>query len=139
MEKLENEKKNFVVEFFRPAWNAHLWLEDKLKIYGAYTLLIVPFLVFVLVAQLDYANNRKKKDISALSPKKIELYNVLIKKDIELSKESSRHFNNAEFASYKETEKQRNENWKQLSVILDEAPSKSWAYRMYVALGIIKG
>lgn len=139
MEKLKDEKKNFVVEFFRPVWNAHMWLEKKLKLYGAYTLLAVPFLVFVLVAQLDYANNRKKKDISALTPEKIEQYNVLIKKDIELANKSDRHFNNAEFASYKEIEKQRQENWKQVSVILNEAPSKSWAYNLYLKLGIIKG
>lgn len=140
MEKLKNEKKHFVVEFFRPAWNAHIWLEEKLKIYGvAYTLLIVPFLVFILVAQLDYANHRYKKDISALTPEKIERYHALIKKDIELANIGDWHFNNAEFASYQEIRKQRDENWKQVSVILNEAPSKSWAYNLYLKLGIIKG
>lgn len=140
MEKLKSEKKNFVVELFRPVWNAHIWLEEKLKIYGvAYTLLIVPFLVFILVAQLDYANHRNQKDISALTPEKIEIYDSLMKKNIELSNKSDRHFNNAEFSSYKEIEKQRQENWKQVSVILNEAPSKSWAYNLYLKLGIIKG
>lgn len=138
MKKIENEKKNFIVEFFRPVWNAHIWLEKKIHHYGPYSILALPFLIFILVAQLDYANNRKKKDISALPPEKIELYNSLMKKNIKLGNIGDRHFINAEFASYKETEKQRNENWKQLSVILNEAPSKSWAYRMYVALGIIK-
>lgn len=139
MEKLKSEKKNFVVELFRPAWNAHLWLEEKIKIYGAYIIFVIPFLIFILIAQIDYANNRKKKDISALAPQKIELYNSLMKKNIELENIGDRHYINAEFASYKEIEKQRNENWKQVSIILNEAPSKSWAYNLYLKLGIIKG
>lgn len=139
MEKLKNEKKNFVVELFRPAWDAHLWVEKKLKIYGAYTLLAIPFLVFVFVAQFDYVNNRNKKDFSALSPEKIKMCHFLMEREIELNFNSLSAYNKRDFVSYAEFEKERDENKKQLSLILSEAPSKGWAYNLYLKLGLIKG
>ncbi len=97
-----------------------------------------PIFIFLFVTQLDYINNRYKKDFSVLPIEKQERFNYLKKEELRLfaREETLRH--DFRFEEVEQSRENREKMQEELKAIAKEAPRTSWAYNFYVAVGAIE-
>lgn len=97
-----------------------------------------PIFIFLFIAQLDYINNRYKKDLTALPIQKQERFNYLKKEELRLYAREDTLRNDFRFEEVKQSRENREKMQEELNAIAKEAPHTSWAYHFYVAVGAIE-
>lgn len=129
---------DILVDVYRPGRSMYLKFTTTLhESFLVICIITVPIFIFLFIAQLDYIQNRYKKDFSVLSTEKQERLNYLKKEELRLYAKEATLQNDFRFEEVKQSRKNREKMQEELNAIAKEAPHTSWAYTFYVAVGAI--
>lgn len=129
---------DILVDVYRPGRSMYLKFTTTLhESFLVVCFITVPIFIFLFIAQLDYIQNRYKKDFSVLSIEKGERFNYLKKEELRLYAKETTLQNDFRFEEVKQSRENREKMQEELNAIAKEAPYTSWAYNFYVAVGAI--
>lgn len=130
MTKIQNTYKNA---------NRLYWRAEEIVHRLSFYVVPISFLVFIFlaIAQLDYIQNRYKRDFSVLPIEKQKRYEYLKKEELKLYQEESALISRFNFVGAREVGKSRVPMIDETIAISSSAPHSSWSYHFYVAVGAI--
>lgn len=118
-----------------------LYLKFTSLLYEGFVVIFAiatPIFILLFFIQLDYIQNKNKLDYTALPIQQQERFNYLKKEELRLYVREETLLKDTRYEQVKESRAQRSILSKEMIEISKQAPHSSWAYRFYVAIGVIK-
>lgn len=130
---------DILVDVYRPGRSMYFKFTTTLhESFLVICFITVPIFIFLFISQLDYIQNRYKKDFSVLSIEKQERFNYLKNEELKLYREEGALQKNLNFEAARDISEIRHPMIIEMVAIAKQAPHSSWAYHFYVAIGVIK-